>query len=157
MRADMFGLALLVAAGLPWGCSSEPRSPRRAASDQRQSSVEPDARLMTYSAGFPPPAGRAYGVFGLRNRCLALKPETTGRWRVAVVPPGSSFTRGADNVPNGVVIDGTATRFGERVDFGGGVGRYNLGKQGGACPGPTVIVGTILKRESARSFPKRAS
>lgn len=138
-------VSIFLVAGLLWGCSS-PTTSNETASDSGHS-MQQTARLMTYSVGFPPPARRSSGVFGLRNDCLVLQPETSNDWFVAVVPPGSSFTHDSGGAANGVVIDGRTAKFGEKIEFGGGVSPYALGEQGRACPGPTVIVGTIIGQE----------
>ncbi|MFL6844404.1 MAG: hypothetical protein ACJ8ER_05940 [Allosphingosinicella sp.] len=100
---------------------------------------------MTFRSGYPPPAAISAGTFDLRNGCLVLKPEPGEAWLVAVVPPGSSFTRDSRGAPDGVTVEGASVRFGQLIRFGGGVTPYDLGEKGRACPGATVVVGSILK------------
>lgn len=135
---------LLVAAVLA-GCSPAQEPANQTMVRTQRSAGEAQSRIMTFKPGFPPPASIGYGVFGLRNGCLVLRPEGLADWLVAVLPSGSSFTRDQNGLATGVTIEGRAAKFGERIRFGGGVAPYDLGAQGRPCPGPTVIVGNILK------------
>jgi hypothetical protein len=100
--------------------------------------------MMTFKAGFPAPAAIDAGVFGISDGCLALRPDGSPDWLVAVVPPGSALSKDPTGAVDGVVIGGVSARFGTSIRFGGGVSPYDLGPDGQACPGKTVIIGSLL-------------
>lgn len=144
MRKQILGLAILAAASVAAACSYRPQPSSERVSDRKQSPAQGEPKIMVYSEGFPPPLGMVFGTFGVRNGCLALKPQTSENWYVAVVPPGSSFTRDHDGTPNGVILQGKTARFGETLRLGGGVSPYDLGEQGRACLGSTAIIDRVL-------------
>lgn len=139
------GALLAAVVGILPACSSTQPKAADMSNDiisVRERSGQP--RVMTFKSNFPPPAAILLGTFGVRNGCLALQIEGSPDWLIAVVPPGSVTSEDAVGRADGVTIGGTDAHFGTKVRFGGGVSPYDLGSAGQMCPGPTVIVGSLI-------------